>query len=47
MTLYALDGIAPEIDPDVGWIAPTAVLVGRVVVGAEATLCCTPIWAFH
>ncbi|MCZ4347960.1 gamma carbonic anhydrase family protein [Devosia neptuniae] len=36
MTLYALDGIAPEIDPDVGWIAPTAVLVGRVVVGAEA-----------
>ena len=36
MTLYALDGIAPEIDADVAWIAPTAVLVGRIVVGAEA-----------
>ena len=36
MPIYALDGIAPRIDPDVGWIAPTAVLVGDVVVGAEA-----------
>ena len=36
MPLYALDGIAPQIDPDVGWIAPTAVLVGDVSVGAEA-----------
>jgi carbonic anhydrase/acetyltransferase-like protein (isoleucine patch superfamily) len=36
MPLYALDGLAPRIDPDVGWIAPTAVLVGDVVVGAEA-----------
>jgi carbonic anhydrase/acetyltransferase-like protein (isoleucine patch superfamily) len=36
MTLYALDGIAPEIDPDVAWIAPTAVLVGNVVIHAEA-----------
>ena len=36
MTLYALDGIAPEIDPDVAWIAPTAVLVGHVVIHAEA-----------
>jgi carbonic anhydrase/acetyltransferase-like protein (isoleucine patch superfamily) len=36
MTLYALDGMAPEIDPDVGWIAPTAVLVGRVIVHADA-----------
>ena len=36
MPLYALDGIAPEIDPDVAWIAPTAVLVGQVVVKADA-----------
>lgn len=36
MTSYALDGLAPQIDPDVGWIAPTAVLVGDIVVGAEA-----------
>jgi carbonic anhydrase/acetyltransferase-like protein (isoleucine patch superfamily) len=36
MTLYALDGMAPEIAPDVAWIAPTAVLVGKVVVHADA-----------
>lgn len=36
MTLYALDGIAPEIDPDAAWIAPTAVLIGRIIVHAEA-----------
>jgi Carbonic anhydrases/acetyltransferases, isoleucine patch superfamily len=36
MPIYALDGIAPQIDPEVGWIAPTAVLVGDVVVGPEA-----------
>ncbi|QDZ12537.1 gamma carbonic anhydrase family protein [Devosia ginsengisoli] len=36
MPIYALDGIAPQIDPDIGWIAPTAVLVGDIVVGAEA-----------
>lgn len=35
MPLYALDGVAPEIHPDVGWIAPTAVLVGDVAIGAE------------
>jgi len=35
MPLYALDGVAPTIDPDVGWIAPTAVLVGKIVVCAE------------
>lgn len=29
MPLYRLDGIAPEIHPD-SWVAPTAVLVGRV-----------------
>lgn len=36
MPLYALDGIAPQIDKAVGWIAPTAILVGDVVVGPEA-----------
>lgn len=36
MTIYALDDISPRIDPEVGWIAPTAVLVGDVVVGREA-----------
>lgn len=36
MPVYALDGVTPQIDPDVGWIAPTAVLVGDVVVGPEA-----------
>jgi len=35
MSLYALEGISPEIDPNVGWIAPSAVLVGRVRVGAD------------
>ena len=35
MPIYALDGIAPRIDPEVGWIAPTAVLVGDVWVGAD------------
>ena len=36
MPIYALDGTAPQIDPDIGWIAPSAVLVGDVVVGPEA-----------
>lgn len=36
MPLYALDGITPQIDDAVGWIAPTAVLVGKIVVGADA-----------
>lgn len=35
MPIYALDGIAPQIDPDIGWIAPSAVLVGDIVVGSE------------
>jgi carbonic anhydrase/acetyltransferase-like protein (isoleucine patch superfamily) len=35
MPIYALDGVSPRIDDNVGWIAPTAVLVGDVVVGAE------------
>lgn len=35
--IYALDGIAPHIHPD-AWIAPTAVLIGRVVVEAGASI---------
>ena len=35
MPLYALDGLAPQIDPDVAWIAPSAVLVGRIIVAAD------------
>jgi carbonic anhydrase/acetyltransferase-like protein (isoleucine patch superfamily) len=35
--IYALDGIAPQIHPD-AWIAPTAVLIGNVVVGAGANI---------
>lgn len=37
MPLYSLDGVAPQIDPEIGWIAPDAVLVGQVIVGAEAS----------
>ena len=32
-----LDGIAPQIHPD-AWVAPTAVLIGRVVVEAGANI---------
>ena len=32
MTVYALDGVAPEIDPD-AWIAPTAQVLGKVTLG--------------
>lgn len=35
MPIYSLDGVSPKIDPEVGWIAPTAVLVGDIVVGAD------------
>jgi carbonic anhydrase/acetyltransferase-like protein (isoleucine patch superfamily) len=35
--LYALDGIAPDIDPD-SWVAPTAVVVGRVRIGQAASV---------
>ena len=30
MTIYALDGHAPQIDPDT-WVAPDARLIGKVV----------------
>jgi carbonic anhydrase/acetyltransferase-like protein (isoleucine patch superfamily) len=35
--IYSLDGIAPEIDPS-AWIAPEAVLIGKVVVEADASV---------
>ena len=38
MPLYALDGIAPHLDPGLAWIAPTAVLVGRIIVEADASI---------
>lgn len=38
MTVFALDGNAPRIDPQTAWIAPTAVLVGKVVVHADASI---------
>ncbi|UYN99093.1 MAG: gamma carbonic anhydrase family protein [Devosia sp.] len=36
MPIFALDEIAPQIDPDVGFIAPNATIIGDVVIGAEA-----------
>lgn len=35
MPIYTLDGVAPQIDNDAAWIAPDAVLVGRVMVAAD------------
>ena len=38
MHLFSLDGVNPLIDPDAAWIAPTAVLVGRIIVHADASV---------
>ncbi|HLQ19061.1 MAG TPA: gamma carbonic anhydrase family protein [Tabrizicola sp.] len=35
--IYALDGIAPQIDPS-AWVADTAVLIGKVVVEPDASI---------
>lgn len=35
MPVYSLDGVTPRVDPS-AWIAPTAVLVGDVVVATDA-----------
>jgi len=35
--IYSLDGVTPQIHPD-AWIAPTAVLIGDVVVEAGANI---------
>jgi len=37
MTLYTLDGLAPELG-DEAWIAPSADLIGRVRLGARASV---------
>ncbi|MGR3756185.1 MAG: gamma carbonic anhydrase family protein [Tranquillimonas sp.] len=37
MTLYTLDGIAPELAADV-WIAPDANVIGKVVLEAESSV---------
>lgn len=39
MPIYALDGVAPEISPDIAWIAPTATIIGHCILGPE-----TGIW---
>ena len=38
MTSFSLDGVAPLIDPNAAWIAPTAVLVGRIIVHVDASV---------
>jgi carbonic anhydrase/acetyltransferase-like protein (isoleucine patch superfamily) len=35
--IWTLDGIAPTIDPD-SWIAPDAHVIGRIVIGAGASV---------
>lgn len=35
--IYELDGVRPQIDPT-AWIAPTAVLIGNVIVGPRANI---------
>ena len=35
--IFALDGITPQIHPQ-AWVAETAVLIGRVVLGAQANI---------
>ena len=35
--IYALDGSAPQIHPE-AWVAETAVLIGRVVLGPQANI---------
>ena len=39
MPVYQLDGIAPVVPPEgEGWIAPDAVLIGKVRIDAEASV---------
>lgn len=35
MPIYALDGTSPSIDPAVAFIAPSAVLIGKVILKAD------------
>ncbi len=36
--IYALDGTEPETDGDAFWVAPTAVVIGAVVLGRDASV---------
>jgi carbonic anhydrase/acetyltransferase-like protein (isoleucine patch superfamily) len=38
MTVYALDDLRPSLSPDLGWIAPNAVVVGSVSVEADTSI---------
>lgn len=38
MPLYSLDGVAPQIHAQSAWIAPTAALIGRITVHADASV---------
>lgn len=33
MTLYALDGVVPNLPKDFYWVAPTAIVIGNVTIG--------------
>jgi carbonic anhydrase/acetyltransferase-like protein (isoleucine patch superfamily) len=35
--IYSLDGVSPQVDPT-AWVAPTAVLIGNVIVGPHANI---------
>ena len=37
MAIYELDGVAPEVDPS-AWIADSAQVMGRVTLGADASV---------
>jgi carbonic anhydrase/acetyltransferase-like protein (isoleucine patch superfamily) len=37
VTIWALDGVAPDIHPD-AWVHPEATLIGRVSIGPEASI---------
>lgn len=36
MTIYALEGIEPELDPS-SWVAPSAIVLGRVIMKAQSS----------
>ena len=36
--IYALDGVSPMTDGDAFWVAPTAVIIGAVVLGRDASV---------
>lgn len=38
MPIYALNEVAPDLAPDLGWIAPDAQVIGRVRIGSDASV---------